>query len=500
MQARLKLEQQQKAIDELSELLNIAETDRDKYIKECSEARVQLNELEHKLNEMTDQSLETRKVREQLQVAMSELKIRQEELLGIETELAASRESELKGIVKIELLENNAHLEKEKTVDLIRHISELNEAIRRSNFAVDEAKKEMSAALSSKDADLELAREKVVEVQNQLEEMSKQTELVRDLESQLQAKALYTDMIESALKQTNEQIKADLEVMDRESSDQALYIESLKLERNQLKEEVKNANEEIEKFKDRVETLKHQLEKMKLEMDEMKERGIGAEVEIALLKSELHEGRSKIAAAEAAEARAESVKSGLYLAVQDLAAEAAEVKKENIKLKQGPFWAYEENENPILDKTSPGIEEDLNAEASDRRDETATITITLEEYQSLITNVDPTPELSADNSSHLASPQYTDELEKLKKELEAAMIRIGEFRSRAEQATTRAEMAEKAKEAVEDQLRKWREHKQRRKAAVAAMKEVSAPKFKPPMYEGSSTVYQPLGKVLNLKL
>lgn len=520
MQALLKLEQQQKVIHELSELLKIAEKDRDKYVNGCSEARVQLGELEHKFDEMTYLSLETEKVREQLQVAKNELKIKQgeEELLCIETELATSRESEVNGITNVELVENNAHLEKEKTVDLIRHISELNEAICLSKLAASEAEKEMSAALSAKAAELELAMEKVVELQKQLEEMSKQVELMHDLESEVRAKMLCTDLLDSGLKQTNElewsngktasddlinpkQIKTDLEIMDRESSDQALYFESLEMERNQLKEEVKNANEEIERFKDEIETLENQLEKIKLEMDEIKERETGA-VEIALLKSELHKGRSKVAAAEAAEAKAESFRFGLSLAaVHHLAAET-----ENINLKQGSsFWAYEEEtENsilpkPLLEKTSSNIEEQWNHEVNERMDETATITISLEEYHSLIKNVNPT---SANNlSNNNISSESTDELEKLKKELETAMVRTGEFRSRAEQAATRAEMAEKAKEAVEDQLRKWREHRQRRKAALAAMKEASEPpQFKPSMYEGTSKVYQPLGKVLNLKL
>ncbi|KAJ9693041.1 hypothetical protein PVL29_011953 [Vitis rotundifolia] len=58
--------------------------------------------------------------------------------------------------------------------------------------------------------------------------------------------------------------------------------------------------------------LTGELEKTKIEVDEIRGRENEAQVEIALLKSELHKGRSKIAAAKATEARAESIKSGLY--------------------------------------------------------------------------------------------------------------------------------------------------------------------------------------------
>ncbi|KAL4036197.1 hypothetical protein IC575_004924 [Cucumis melo] len=423
MQALLKLEQQQKVINKLSELLKIAETSRDKYVYECSEARVLLDELEPKQNETTDQSLATENFQEELYIDKSELKIRQEELLGIETELSACGESEVEGITKIELpenKENNCSSEKERTVDLIRHISELNDAIRLSKLAACEVEKEMSAALLAKDAELELAKEKVFVLQKQLEEMSKQAEL---------------DMGHNQLQELNFE------------------------------------NEETEKFKNKIETLKNQLEKMELEMNEMRERETSTEVEIALLKSELHKGRSKIAALEANEAKAESAKSSLH---------------------------------PLYERNSSSMEEDLNLEVNERRNEneSATITATSKDYQSSMENIDQTSKLSPDKTSHHINCECTDELEKLKKDLEAATIRIGEFRSRAEQAATRAEMAEKSKEAIEDQLRKWREHKQKKKAALAAMKEVSTsapPKFNSSLYGDTSTVYQPLGKVLNLK-
>ena len=105
-----------------------------------------------------------------------------------------------------------------------------------------------------------------------------------------------------------------------------------------------------------------------------------------------------------------------------------------------------------------------------------------------------------ENSKQLTEEsENKNEVELLKKELEVAMIKIGLFRNRAQQATTRAEAAEKAKATFEDQLRMWQEQKQRRKAALAALREESAPKqFSSPTIEKLPTKYQPLGKVLNI--
>jgi hypothetical protein len=65
---------------------------------------------------------------------------------------------------------------------------------------------------------------------------------------------------------------------------------------------------------------------------------------------------------------------------------------------------------------------------------------------------------------------------------------------------SRAELAEKAKAGVEDHLRRSRQKQQRRKAAIAALREESAPReFNSPRFDKQPTIYQPLGKVLNMK-
>nr|KYP55473.1 Laminin subunit beta-4 [Cajanus cajan] len=93
------------------------------------------------------------------------------------------------------------------------------------------------------------------------------------------------------------------------------------------------------------------------------------------------------------------------------------------------------------------------------------------------------------------------ELALMKKEVENASVKIAELRARAEQALSRAEFAENAKAALEDKIRRHREHRQRRRAALTALREESTPKpFSPSSSYGTPGTYQPLGKVLNMKL
>jgi hypothetical protein len=217
-----------------------------------------------------------------------------------------------------------------------------------------------------------------------------------------------------------------------------------------------------------------------------------AQIEVALLKAELHKGKSKIAAAEAAEARANSSKSGLYLAVQQLAVEAQEAKKENQRLKRGE------------DKETETETDELKTEDEEKRDEAdGHIQISLKEYESLIRKAEKADHIhveSGEDAGELTKVENNHDLEILKKELELAMVKVGEFRNRAEQAVSRAELAEKAKAVVEDHLRRSRQKQQRIKAAIAALREESAPKeFNSPRFDKQPTVEIPLGKVLNMK-
>lgn len=428
----LQLEHYKKTTEQLSVLLKNSELERDRYIEECNEVKNRLDEIESKMKGMVDQLSETAKIREQLSNVLNELTVAQADLLNMENELAAAKDSELKAMTQAELMEASANMEKEKSEELLGRISELQDAVLISKIAAAAAaEKEKCRIVADKDAEME-------------DHLRKQLETIEELENQLITKSACIDSLQAKLDGIDSVDNAtsdDLEFKERKISDQAFYIEALEMELKRFKLELeKNANE-------------------------VRERENDAQVEIATLKAELHKGRSQIAAAEAGEARAQSVKSGLYLAVQQLSVEAEEVKKENQVLKQG-----------------------VEDEECDH------ITISIEEYKSLIRRAE-------EESKQLApESEFENEVDVLKKELEAAMVKIGLFRNRAEQAGTRAEAAEKAKATLEDQIRQWQEQKQRRKAALAALREESAPKrFNPPTFEKLPTKYQPLGKVLNMK-
>ncbi|CAM8914363.1 unnamed protein product [Rhodiola kirilowii] len=343
---------------------------------------------------------------------------------------------------------------------------------------------------------------KLQAAQTELISMRHQTQTIQDLEHQLLSKSLFIDSLQSEVQdarelssfsedaaaealETTDLLRTKLEA-ERKNSKQLLYIESLDMELGLVRMELKNAKEDSELLNRQVEKLSDNVECAKQELNEINKGENELQIEIAVLKSDLHKARSETAAAAASEARGNNVRSGLCLAVKQLAIEAEEAKRQTLKLKQGDF---------CVTKSSPE-DENFTFQSVGGSESDNVVTISLEEYQSLLAK--------AEKQSTILAIEVNNELEVLKKEHEAAVIKVNEFRTRAEQAVTRAESAERAKVAVKGQLRKWREQKQRRKAAKAALKEetLHSQSYHQAIYDDDDKPvgkYQPLGKVLNMK-
>ncbi|KAL6334163.1 hypothetical protein AAG906_006736 [Vitis piasezkii] len=122
----------------------------------------------------------------------------------METELANARESEFKAMTQAKLMETAANMEKGKTDELLKHVSEFHEVILHSKLAAIEAEKEKSAVLCEKEAELQLVTATLAQAQEQLEELRKQTEIVQFLENELLAKSEFIETLQFELKEGNE--------------------------------------------------------------------------------------------------------------------------------------------------------------------------------------------------------------------------------------------------------------------------------------------------------
>ncbi|KAJ0973817.1 hypothetical protein J5N97_015782 [Dioscorea zingiberensis] len=255
-----------------------------------------------------------------------------------------------------------------------------------------------------------------------------------------------------------------MEVMEKTDSEKQTCIVSLQGDVEKLEEELQSAREEAKDLNHQIDKLNADIQTMKGEMSKSSERELGLEVQIATLKSELHKGRSQIAAAEAAEARARSSLSGLYLAVQQLAIEAEKAKNE---LRISKLDAHD-NEVGIKGK-------DMTAKSSEL---CSVITISIQEYESLIQKAERANVITQStpkDEPHFMELEKTSDVDAVKQELESANATINELRLSLEVAIRRAEVAEEAKALVEHYLRKQRERSigRRRSASGTPEEEIS---------------------------
>lgn len=359
----------------------------------------------------------------------------------------------------------------------------------KKNFYIEESQRsgsrvsELELALgrmTERLSEHEITREELVIVNEAKVELSSR---VRALEALLTEEKLRVEELSKQVFETNGTItclEAEILRVEEEKHDmlkdlndritqKAAHVESLQLEINELRSSSQKSAARIEDLEAETERVRSEAERAEAEAEKAREKENEAQVEIALLKYEVHKGLSRLCAAEAAEARAQNEKTALYNALHQMGLEAEEIKRENKILK-------EEASRPES-RGLVQVEEELEGEGLSSRVE--------EEGEQPL------------------------QVEDVKKELEAALLKIGELRMRAEQAISRAEVAEKAKAALEEEKRKRRKHKERRRAALEALRQESISREFEVMKNDNGNdddndnvyvkSYQPLAKVLNMK-
>ncbi|CAI9753840.1 unnamed protein product [Fraxinus pennsylvanica] len=551
-QTLLKLDHYQKTSEELSTLLKNSDFKKEFYVNECQEANIRVNELESKIKEMENQLSEYEITKKQLSHVSSELMSTQGQLLIKEAEIAELKHAKVESMIQIEAMESTLSQEKLKMEEILKHVSELNENIMHLKRKALEVEKEKDEAVSEKEAELEIAANKVAEAQKRLE-------IMHDLENQLPEKSAFIDSLQLELEQANElricsekvasdatfelaQLKADVELQGRKYLDQAAYSSLLETELEKLKMELGKSEEEVCHQKTNAENMKSDLEKIRAEAVESRDKENEAQVEIALLKFDLQNERLKLAATEVSEARSKSETSALHNELQQLSLELDEAKKDNQALENAKKLAGDSKRDNILEPPEAGSKSETSAPHNKLQQLSLELEEAKKENQELKKakkladeskrdNILEPPEENRTQSMELSkadeeqkiyeerkdgtgvhetlieknAPLHENVLESegLKQELEVALSKIGEFRIRAEQATSRAEVAEKAKEALVEEIKRRTERKERRKAAISA-------RHKDPSSEDTSTTNgfkhddaikkdHSLGRVLNIK-
>lgn len=311
------------------------------------------------------------------------------------------------------------------------------------------AAKEVQSALSKEklkseglQRDVDKQKEMILQAE---EKAAKAEEEVVLLKSGLAEKDALVERLKLELEQTKElniscekiasetmaelkKLKEEVELQEGKNWDQCQYISLLETEVKELMGESGKARDEVAALNDNIGKMKAELDQIKSEAD----RVLEAQVENALLKVELHKWRSKAAAAEAAEERS---KREIFALTRALQLAAASQQESGCRFPQKQTGRLLESEHKKEVKT-----------------EGNNVTISRKEYQVLPNKADDHEQVMMEQK-----------LRKLERELMTATRKIREFRTRAEQAISRAEAAEKAKAELEDKIKRRKEEKQMEK-------------------------------------
>jgi chromosome segregation ATPase len=552
-QALLELEEAKKVVEDLTQKLEKAKESKEKASEVTEIARLRAEELDPANTKMSKESntvwqAELNVARESHIKATDELDAAKQELRKVKQELAASMETKALAVKQAEEATIAAEMNTRMVEELKKEIATTNESLVLVKLACIEAEKERINILAEKDAEAQQAAATIEQSRKQLEALRQESNATKYLEAKLAATMTAVENLEKEIILAKEsqskvakaasnandklaKVKSEIEKVKHAAPVASSSLESLSVELEEAKESMLAATQKESTLRVCMDSLRIELEQVRKELAELKQKEEDAEAAAASLNAGLHKSQSTLAAAAAAEMKAKDATSGLSLALEQLATETQEARKEaeamkeeakEAKLKaeqakaalnttESRFQAAlkEADAAKAAEKIALGrikaLSEKTNAARASTSESGAAITVSQDEYDSLNRSVAEADELA--NMKVAAAMAQVDAVKAAEQELlmklEVANREIEEIKTASEQALHRAEMAEAAKRAVEGELRRWRENEQRKRAVVSAAAQDYINNEKNVISRSSiekSVHSEPLGKVLNIKI
>ncbi|KAF7806225.1 putative leucine-rich repeat-containing protein [Senna tora] len=283
----------------------------------------------------------------------------------------------------------------------------------------------------------------------QRELLNKETELIAAKDSELKALT------------KAEQMEAAFSIEKEKKEELLQQVKQL----NEAKEKLELAMEAISEAQKQVEDLRNQVEIFQGLENELVERSIL----IDSLQMELKQANEALVS----KAMEDSKKLDQSVYLEALEKELDQLKQEHKNAK---------------DEIKMLKERDVKSQV-----ENALLISRLQESRSIFSDIVEVSHQSDHSNDKTKKEVQGSEVALMKKELEVSTAKIGELRARAEQAISRAELAEKAKAALENKLRRNREYGERKRGESIARQDTSSTSV------GTPKVYQPLGKVLKMR-
>lgn len=306
-----------------------------------------------------------------------------------------------------------------------------------------------------------------------------------------------TKDLEVQLAETMNEIGVLQEQMENRKKSDLDALRSVTLDLDDAKESLEKVAGQEDSLKTMVEALRMDLENVKREHTALREKELKTESVVENLRVELQKSESELDTYLAEESKARGASEEMISTLnqlltetenasrktKDMKNEAAELKMEAVvtklvledaemKLKAALKEAEvaKAAEASALDQIRVLSMSTTNASRSSTSESGARITISREEFESLVHKVEESDKLAdikVDAAKAQVEATKAGENEVLRR-LEETQKEIEDMKTETQEVLKRAEMAEAAKRAVENELRKWREREQKRVAEAAS--------------------------------
>lgn len=525
VQVLKELDGMKKLIEELTLNLERAQTAEEQAAQDSELARLRVEEMEKGITDEVSVAWKT-----QIEVAKTRHATALADLQAVKNELETMKSEYLYLINERDIAIKNAEEafhaseEMEKKVDeLTLELIATKDSLEMAHVALQEAEEQRVAAAISKEQEAGARAKEIKRATEELEMLKKELALTEDLNSKLETASSLLQSLKAELESCKEAESklatesAEAEVSLAKAMDELeqakvaeakaiTALESIETELEEVKAKLKNATEEVARLKVAVESMQAELEAEKAALATMRQREGMASVTVAALEAELKKAGEELELVQAGERQAKETMAELPKALQQAAAEADEAKAKAAIARDNMRKSREEIEQAraatstaesrlqaaikemeaakaseaIALNAIKALNESESAGGSSETNNSAGVTLSLEEYYALSKRVHEAEELA--NSRVAAAMTQIDAAkdsqENVMKKFEEASKEINARKEALQDALKKAGEAKAGKLAVEDELRKWRaEHEQRRKAgdAVTGMKNSVAP-------------------------
>jgi hypothetical protein len=497
-QLLVELEKSKTTVTDLKQKLKVITESRELAIQATKASKCQAKQLQEKkhgsLNATNCSSKEeSESAIQRYKSIIAELDLAKQELRKIRQECKESMEVKISAFKRAEEAKDAMAAYTERAYELSNEILAVQESIQKMKLSSVEANQQKEEILVEKNILGQSYKATLEESEKKLLALKKDfcPGLVENLEVKFN--------------ETMNEISALQKEMENKKKSDFESLKSVTFVLDDAKESLQKVSEEEDSLRSMVEALRVELENVKREHSVLKKKECETESIVRNLRGELHKSELEIEVYLAEESKVRGASKQMIGMLNQLStetenarqdaedmkikaiemkveAEVAERALEDAEMKLKVTWedaeAAKAAEASILNQIRD-LSEMTNADHASMSESGARITISREEFESLNRTVEEYDKLAsikvAAATAHIEAAMVSEN-EALKK-LEVTQKEIEEIKKATHEALKQAEMAEKAKTAVETELKRWREqlHKKAEETAAQVLVEKQMP-------------------------